>query len=65
MMVGMLLQLRPLAAGSLKCAGLWRRVSSKAAAVPVKPKKKFLNDPSLRVRVVPMLEDNYGDGCYC
>ncbi|KAE8896535.1 hypothetical protein PF005_g15704 [Phytophthora fragariae] len=60
MMVGVLLQLRPLAAGSLKSAGLWRRVSSKAAAAPVKPKKKFLNDPSLRVRVVPMLEDNYG-----
>ncbi|KAF4323582.1 hypothetical protein JM18_001818 [Phytophthora kernoviae] len=37
-----------------------RWASNKSTAAAVKPKKKYLNDPSLRVRVVPMLEDNYG-----
>ncbi|KAG2774301.1 hypothetical protein JG687_00010635 [Phytophthora cactorum] len=38
----------------------WRSLSSKVAPAGAKPKKKYLNDPSLRVRIVPMLEDNYG-----
>jgi hypothetical protein len=57
-----LLRCRPLLQRSV--AGLptspWRHASSKAAASAANPKKKYLNDPSLRVRIVPMLTDNYG-----
>ncbi|KAL7687073.1 putative hydroxyacylglutathione hydrolase [Plasmopara halstedii] len=38
----------------------WRSASNKAIIEREKLKKKCLNDPSLRVRIVPMLLDNYG-----
>jgi hypothetical protein len=34
--------------------------SSASKEEPPKPKKKYHNEPSLRVRVVPMFADNYG-----
>jgi hypothetical protein len=35
-------------------------LSGAAAGLAGAAKKKYLNDPSLRVRVVPMFSDNYG-----
>ncbi|KAG7393384.1 hypothetical protein PHYPSEUDO_009588 [Phytophthora pseudosyringae] len=62
-MAMLLRQLRrpaPLVSSTTLRKSPWRCASSQAASEVAKPKRKYLNDPSLRVRVVPMLEDNYG-----